>query len=470
MKKKYVVLPIIALLSCVAPFSGHDVYAGEGCTYKPQITNGVCGTDPMGSGNVKVEGGAAEGTVITNKDETYNASINGTTPGTGPSTTTEQTIIPGGTTTTTTEITNSSSNTKPGSTEIPGTANQNQQTGGTTGDGGTPGNLGKNPGDQGNTGSNGGDGATGSGTKPGNSGTNGNGEYKGGGENPGTTGTTSGNGTTGDKGSSGKPGTAGGNTDTKKPVLTKQDLIDAGNKVDTTKLKVEIRVNGKLVETMLMKPGTEGTMWKSDEWQDYLSQDYLNTKDEMEGWDEEERKLDYASWVWKNTTNKDWIRENGDNYRTMGNTKAGTTLKWTLGHGKYDDGTWSIKMTPHYTVTYSKMVKKTVTEKEEYSWTDENGKEHTGTETVTKEIEEKKFDTKKETGTTVEYKVTVPLICSSCPEITICIKGEVDEADGDVEIEDEDEKVICDCGDPYTKCDDADEPKYKVKYHTELSQ
>ena len=463
MKKKYVVLPIIALLSCVAPFSGHDVYAGEGCTYKPQITNGVCGVDPSGSGNVKVEGGAAEGTVITNKDETYNASINGTTSGTGPSTTTEQTIIPGGTTTTTTEITNSSSSTKPGSTEIPGTTNQNQQTGGTTGAGGTPGNLGENPGDQGNTGSNGGNGATGNGT-------NGNGEHKGGGENPGTTGTTGGNGTTGDKGSSGKPGTAGGNTDTKKPVLTKQDLIDAGNKVDTTKLKVEIRVDGKLVETMLMKPGTEGTMWKSDEWQDYLSQDYLNTKDEMEGWDEEERKLDYASWVWKNTTNKDWIRENGDNYRTMGNTKAGTTLKWTLGHGKYDDGTWSIKMTPHYTVTYSKMVKKTVTEKEEYSWTDENGKEHTGTETVTKEIEEKKFDTKKETGTTVEYKVTVPLICSSCPEITICIKGEVDEADGDIEIEDEDEKVICDCGDPYTKCDDADEPKYKVKYHTELSQ
>ena len=469
MKKTYKFLLAVAFSVCTLSFNGDIAYAKketykEGCTTESAIVNGESGVDPSGSGYVKVEGGAAEGTVITNKDERYNASINGTTPGTGPSTTTEQTIIPGGTTTTTTEITNSSSNTKPGSTEIPGTANQNQQTGGTTGAGGTPGNLGENPGDQGNTGSNGGDGATGSGTKPGNSGTNGNGEHKGGGENPGTTGPT------GDNGSSGKPGTAGGNTDTKKPVLTKQDLIDSGNKVDTTKLKVEIRVNGKLVETMLMKPGTEGTMWKSDEWQDYLSQDYLNTKDEMEGWDEEERKLDYASWVWKNTTNKDWIRENGDNYRTMGNTKAGTTLKWTLGHGKYDDGTWSIKMTPHYTVTYSKMVKKTVTEKEEYSWTDENGKEHTGTETVTKEIEEKKIDTKKETGTTVEYKVTVPLICSSCPEITICIKGEVDEADGDVEIEDEDEKVICDCGDPYTKCDDADEPKYKVKYHTELSQ
>lgn len=79
-------------------------------------------------GNVKVEGGAAQATVVTDKNQTYNASLNGTTPSTGPSTTTEQTIIPGGTTTTTTEITNSSSNTKPGSTEIPGTANQNQQT------------------------------------------------------------------------------------------------------------------------------------------------------------------------------------------------------------------------------------------------------------------------------------------------------------------------------------------------------
>ena len=454
MKKLYMFLSALAFFSCVMPCSGDMAYADyyatikEDCQKEAQITNGECGVGPSGSGEVKVEGGAAQATVVTDKNQTYNASINGTTPSTGPSTTTEQTIIPGGTTTTTTEITNSSSNTTTGSTTNSGNINGNQQTGGNPGTDGTNGNGGaskndgtpENPGSQGSGGSNGGDGATGNGGASGNNGTNSNG------------------------------GTPDKNTDTKKPVLTKQDIIDAGNKVDTTKLKVEIRVDGKLVETMLMKPGTEGTMWKSDEWQDYLSQDYLNTKDEMEGWDEEERKLDYADWVWKNTTNKDWIRENGDDYKSMGKTTPGTTLKWTLGHGKYDDGTWSIKMAPYYTVTYSKMVKKTVTEKEEYSWTDENGKEHTGTETVTKEIEEKKFDTKKETGTSVEYKVTVPLICSSCPEITICIKGEIDDADGDVEIEDEDEKVICDCGDPYTKCDDADEPKYKVKYHSELSQ
>ena len=466
MKKRYVILPVIALLSCVVPFSGHNVYAGEGCTYIPEITNGVCGVDPSGSGNVKVEGGAAQGTVVTDKSDTYNASINGTTPGTGPSTTTEQTIIPGGTTTTTTEKTNSSSNTTTGSTTNSGNINGNQQTGGNPGTDGTNGNGGaskndgtpENPGSQGSGGSNGGDGATGNGGASGNNGTNNNGNNKGNG------------GTTGKDGSSGKPGTSGGNTDTKKPVLTKQDLIDAGIKVDTTYEKIQIKVDGKVIETIIMTPGKDGTVYESGQQQKYPSQTTTDTEEDMSGWSIEEKKLDYADWDWKNITNKEWIRENGDNYKSMGKTTPGTTLKWTLGHREHDDGTWSIKMTPHYTVKYMKKVKKTITEREEYSWEDENGKEHTGHETVTREVEEPEYKTKKETGTPVEYQVTVPLICSSCPEITICIKGELDEGDGDVEVKDDDKKTVCDCGDPYTKCDDSGEPTYTVKYHSELSQ
>ena len=104
MKKNYVILPIIAFLSCVVPFSVQEVYAGQGCKLEAAIVNGENGVDPSGSSNVKVEASEAQGTVITNKDETYNVSLNGTTPSTGPSSTTEQTTIPGGTTTITTEI------------------------------------------------------------------------------------------------------------------------------------------------------------------------------------------------------------------------------------------------------------------------------------------------------------------------------------------------------------------------------
>ncbi len=171
------------------------------------------------------------------------------------------------------------------------------------------------------------------------------------------------------------------------------------------------------------------------------------------GWEAVNERLAYGVWRFKNITNPDWKKHNGDEYRPVKNTveesttEANTSIKFTLGHGPYDDGTWSIKMNPVYQVTMHKVVKvRTAT-----IVIDEDGNEKLE---VSYEDEDRYRDVYDTAYDATYYEVTVPLVCSTCPEITICLSDDAD---------------YCDCGDLNTKCDNDLEPEYVIDHRSELT-
>ncbi len=207
----------------------------------------------------------------------------------------------------------------------------------------------------------------------------------------------------------------------------------------TTTTGNTIRVELELV------PGTD------DEWR--VKEFVVGHKEFEEEEDESDSKWTtyreeelFCYWEWKNLTNKDWIRLHGDHYYPISGSAStsrtsSSTLKWELGHGPYDDGTWSFKMTPRMKLYQERYRKYT------YTWIDEEGKTQRDTdyERLTRE--------KEKWASAVYYEVTVPLVCNTCPEITICLSDE----------------DACDCGDLNTKCDDELEPEYIIDHRSELT-
>ena len=190
---------------------------------------------------------------------------------------------------------------------------------------------------------------------------------------------------------------------------------------------------------------------KDDEWRvkEFVvsHKDYLEEDDDSDSrWTTYREEELFCYWEWKNTTNKDWIRLHGDHYYPIsGNAStsrtSSSTLKWSLGHGPYDDGTWSFKMVPRMKLYQERY--KTVRE----TWIDREGNKHT------EEYEERYTREREKWATAVYYEVTVPLVCDTCPEITICLSDE----------------DACDCGDLNTKCDDDLEPEFVIDHRSELT-
>ena len=190
---------------------------------------------------------------------------------------------------------------------------------------------------------------------------------------------------------------------------------------------------------------------KDDEWQvkEYVvaHKEYEEEDDDSDSrWTTYREEELYCYWEWKNLTNDDWIRLHGNHYYPISGSSStsrthSSTLKWELGHGPYDDGTWSFKMIPRMKLYQERYRRYT------YTWVDSENKTHreTGYERLTREREK--------WAAAVYYEVTVPLVCNTCPEITICLSDE----NG------------CDCGDLNTKCDDELEPEYVIDHRSELT-
>lgn len=169
------------------------------------------------------------------------------------------------------------------------------------------------------------------------------------------------------------------------------------------------------------------------------------------------KQLEYGYWDWMNMTNEDWISHYGNQYYPISGkaatskTVGKTSIAWTLGHGAYDNGTWSVRMTPFYTETYERSyeVKFKHTEVSE----DEDGTRHRSSYYTY----ETRYETTKKYHVryaSTYYTVTVPLICDECEEIIICLGDDPN----------------CDCGGINTKCDDSNDSELEIDLHTKLEK
>jgi len=222
---------------------------------------------------------------------------------------------------------------------------------------------------------------------------------------------------------------------------------------------VDIKVAGAEVHYEL-EPDEEGF---------HVTNSWSTVKSErkVKEWLAEEKvsaELAYTVWRWKNTTNEGWINHYGSDFIYVNGNKAGSTtakkayLQVHLGNGEYDDGTWKIEgkqyFTEHWRQGYHYYT-------EEHKTVKEHDAQGNVTGTHTKTIRHpssgyytdyRYWDIEDVLYYTKYYDATVPLVCTGCPTITVCV-GE----------------GPCDCEAPYTKCDDTKDDAVETDTYVQLT-
>lgn len=234
-------------------------------------------------------------------------------------------------------------------------------------------------------------------------------------------------------------------------VITGGDFINKGTFTDGN---YELVLNDGTKVTMVLEQDENGKWFSKTTTINNRSEGNRIYGSESE-WYKIHEVLEYGYWDWKNTTNADWIRYYGDKfypisgYAETSKTPGRTSIKWTLGHGPYDDGKWLVRMTPFYTETWERSYQIEVEVTDCSTNSDGDTDCDTSIEIETRYEHDVRHNVPHEP---TFYNVTVPLVCDECPEVILCLGDSPD----------------CDCNDLNTKCDDENDPELTIEHRVEL--